>query len=166
MRTVPCFLSLLLVGCAHTAPVTARSEDVSSIDGLMKAFYEVVNLPPGAPRQWARDRTLYAPWIHFVSSGTTLEVFDHAAFVAATDPLIDAGFREREINRVVRRYGNVAHVESTYETRSGPSETLTRGVNFLELYFDGTRWWVASAVWQSESAELPIPPTLLSAEPG
>jgi hypothetical protein len=43
----------------------------------------------------------------------------------------------------------------------GPERRRSRGVNSIELYFDGTRWWIASVVWQSESPELPIPDSLL-----
>ena len=57
---------------------------------------------------------------------------------------------------------NLVHVDSTYETSIGPSGAeRSRGVNSLELYFDGERWWIASVAWQSESPALPIPKTLL-----
>src|ERR1700687_2290142 len=49
--------------------VSSRTEDVSSIDGIMKAFYEVVSGPAGEARQWSRDRTLYIPGVRFVSMG-------------------------------------------------------------------------------------------------
>ncbi|AGC43134.1 hypothetical protein MYSTI_01802 [Myxococcus stipitatus DSM 14675] len=175
MRThLVALLLLLSAGCTHAPSrpdaasssdaVAARPEDVATIDGVMKAFYEVVNIAPDEPRQWARDRTLYSPWIHFVAIGKTLEVYDHPRFVASTEPLIAGGFREWEIHRTVKRYGNIAHVASTYEARTGPGEgTSGRGVNYLQLYFDGTRWWVASLVWQSEDAANPIPPELLPA---
>ena len=37
-----------------------RPEDVSTIDGMIKAYYEVVSGPAGRPRQWDRDATLSA----------------------------------------------------------------------------------------------------------
>jgi hypothetical protein len=172
---------LLLAACATpgtptTAPgkplpvetVAPRAEDVGSVDGVLRAFYEVTNIAPGAPRQWARDRTLYVPWIRFVAlgHGTTgrsqVTVWTHDEFVAASDPLFEKGFVEREIHRVTRTYGNMVHVDSTYEALVGTgSPVQARGVNSLELYFDGQRWWVASVVWQSEDAAHPIPPELL-----
>ena len=148
--------------------VAPRPEDVGSVDGVMRAFYEVTNIAPGAPRQWGRDRTLYVPWIRFVALGPgatgrpAVNVWTHDEFVAASDPLFEKGFVEREIHRVTRRYGNMVHVDSTYETLTGTgSPVLGRGVNSLDLYFDGQRWWVASVVWQSEDAAHPIPPELL-----
>jgi hypothetical protein len=71
----------------EVASVAARPEDVSSVEGLMRAFYEVVNVRPDAPRQWGRDRTLYSPWIRFVATSTTaagqpkIEVWDHQQLV-------------------------------------------------------------------------------------
>ena len=181
MRSLSLLVVTLLLACASSTPagstapstvavepVAPRPEDVGSVDGIMRAFYEVTNVMPGAPRQWGRDRTLYVPWIRFVAlgSGTTgrpaVTVWTHPEFVAATDPLLEKGFVEREIHRTTRRYGNMVHVDSTYETLIGTGAPVRgRGVNSLDLYFDGQRWWVASVVWQSEDASHPIPAELL-----
>jgi hypothetical protein len=74
MSTRPLGLVLvaLAFGCAHAPPaapppVAASPADVATIEGLMTAFYDIVNVPPGSAPQWDRDRTLYVPWIHFVS---------------------------------------------------------------------------------------------------
>ena len=160
----------VLPACAHqpsgtikVESIAPRPDDVGSIDGLMRAFYDVVNIAPDAPRQWARDRTLYSPWIRFVGSGRGLKVYDHQSLVDDTEPMVQHGFRERELHRIVRKYGNIAQIESSYETLSGPRSELSRGVNYLQLYHDGARWWVTSVIWQSESAEHPIPPELTGA---
>ena len=101
-------LLALLLGCATAPPAppprAANPADVATIDGLMNAFYEVVNVAPDAPRQWDRDRTLYAPWLHFVSihdakDGPEVTSWTHPEFVAATEPLLKAGFQERELKR-------------------------------------------------------------------
>lgn len=176
MRTAPVNTPLLMTACAHSPEsatpsvqvetVPANPEDVSTIEGVMRAFYEVVNAAPDEPRQWARDRTLYAPWVRFVAIGSTLTVFDHPAFVEQAEPLMREGFREPELRRIVHRYGNIAHVASSYELqRRSDGARHSRGVNYIQLYFDGKRWWVASVVWQSEDAEHPIPPELLPPVP-
>ncbi|MBI4913235.1 MAG: hypothetical protein HY823_10895 [Acidobacteria bacterium] len=146
-------------------PVVApRPEDVGSLDGMMKAWYEIVSGPPGQPRDWGRDRSLYVPGVRFVSTAfkdgrPTARVMDHQAYVDANhEALIKKGFFETEIHRVTRRYGNIAHVWSTYESRAtekGP--LIARGINSIELYWDGARWWIAGAVWFEESPEHPIP---------
>src|SRR4029077_8164329 len=48
-------------------PVAARPEDVSTIDGIVKALYESISGPPGQPRQWSRDRTLYIESVQFIA---------------------------------------------------------------------------------------------------
>lgn len=165
---------LLMAGCRTPSPtasvpvprVAPRQEDVASIDGLMRPFYEVVNVAPEEPRQWSRDRTLYSPWIRFVATGTSpttgrtrAEAWDHQRLVDESEPLLRKGFREREIHRSLHRYGNIAHVDSTYETTfgTGAQVEVSRGVNSVELYFDGTRWWIASVMWMSEDEGHPIP---------
>jgi hypothetical protein len=164
--------SILAWGCAHApAPAKAaapRPEDVATIDGLVKAYYDIVNVEPDGPRQWERDRTLYSPWIHFVaiSKGKDgrlkISRATHQEFVDETEPMLKLGFRETEIGRQMHQYGNIAHVESSYETYVGTvNPEKSRGVNYLELFYDGSRWWVASAVWQTEDAEHPIPAELL-----
>src|SRR2546422_6791573 len=72
---------------------------------------------------------------------------DHQAFVDATDSeFVHEGFYEREIHRVTRAYGNITQVWSTYEERRAPDGPVQgRGINALQLFWDGKRWWVASA---------------------
>jgi hypothetical protein len=151
--------------------IAADADDVSSVDGLMRAFYAVVNVRPDGQRLWARDRTLYSPWVRFVATSmsakgaTEVEVWNHQQLVDASEPLVQRGFSEIEIHRNTRRYGNIAHVDSTYETmlESANGPQRSRGVNSIELYFDGQRWWVASVMWMSEAAGHPIPASLLPA---
>src|SRR5437660_10148507 len=50
----------------EVATVEPRVEDVATIDGIVKAYYEVVSGPAGKPREWARDRTLYIKDLRFV----------------------------------------------------------------------------------------------------
>lgn len=33
----------------------------------------------------------------------------------------------------------------------------SRGVNSLELFHDGQRWWIASRLWAAELPQAPIP---------
>lgn len=152
----------------ETKPADQR--DVSTIDGIVKAFYETVSGPKGAPRQWSRDKTLYMPDVRFVGMSEQdgkirVGVMDHQRYVNATNgSFVANGFHEREINRVVRRFGNIAHVFSTYEFNSDDMTDKGRGVNSIELYWDGTRWWISSASWDDERPNNPIPKEFLPAK--
>jgi hypothetical protein len=154
--------------------IEPRPEDVATIDGIIKAYYEVISGPAGQPRQWSRDRTLYIPDIRFVamsedkSAHPRAHIASHEQFVkASNDMLVKEGFYESEIHRSTQRFGNIAHVFSTYESRikaGGP--VIARGINSLELFSDGKRWWIASAVWDDERADNPLPPEYLTGESG
>ena len=148
--------------------VPPRATDVASVDGVVKAYYDVISGPAGEPRQWSRDRSLYIPDLRFVATGFARErpyarVMDHQTFVDGSDSaMVHDGFFEREIHRVTRSYGNIVQVFSTYEEhRTADGPVAGRGVNALQLFWDGTRWWVASAVWFEEDAAHPIPADLL-----
>jgi sugar lactone lactonase YvrE len=155
----------------HVAVPTmpARPEDVATIDGVIKAYYDVISGPPGQPRQWSRDRTLYWPGLRFFSAGAkpdgtpTVDVLTHQQYVDMTNAgYVKRGFDEHEIHRVTNRIGNIAHVMSTYDTRRTPGgPLLARGVNSIDLYWDGTRWWITAASWDDERPGSPIPPELL-----
>ena len=75
---------------------------------------------------------------------------------------VTQGFQEREINRVVRRFGNLAHVFSTYEFSTADGKVKGRGVNSIELFWDGARWWIAAASWDEERPDNPIPKEFLN----
>jgi hypothetical protein len=56
----------------------------------------------------------------------------------------------------------VAHVFSTYEARRTPQgPIIARGVNSIELFYDGKRWWIVAAIWDNERENSPIPPEFL-----
>lgn len=147
------------------AAIAPRPEDVASIDGILHAFYDVISGPAGQPRQWARDRTLYIPDVHFVSLSSDTaghvraDVVDHQTFVDRSDAsLVRRGFFETEIHRTTARFGNLVHVFSTYEMRERvDSPVFGRGINSIELFWDGTRWWIAGAQWDDERPDNPIP---------
>jgi hypothetical protein len=149
----------------YVPTIAPRPDDVASIDGVIKAYYEVISGEAGQPRQWARDRTLYIPDLRFVSMAEDKQgrpvarIATHQQYVDQTDPMVmHEGFFEKEIHRVTERFGNIAHVFSTYESRlksNGP--VIARGINSIELFWDGQRWWIANAIWDDERSDNPIP---------
>ncbi len=130
-----------------------RAEDIESIDSIIKAFYEVISGPAGAPRQWNRDSALHLPQALFfqVRKDNSIRVETKAQYNARVDAwLVEHGFFEYETERETRLYGSVAHVLSTYESKyalDGP--VIGGGKNSIQLVHDGTRWWIASAAWNS-----------------
>jgi hypothetical protein len=147
-----------------------RPADVLTLDGIVNAYYAVITGPPGQPRQWGRDRTLYWPGIRFFAASTApdgtpkVTVTTHQEYVDLTNvSFVRTGFDEHEIHRNTQRIGNIAHIMSTYETRHTPSgPLLARGVNSLDLFWDGKRWWIISASWDDERPGSPIPKEMLN----
>src|SRR4028118_606036 len=90
-------------------------------------------------------------------------IMTHEQYINSTnDFAVKEGFFEREIGRTVRQFGNIAHVFSAYEWETtGGKKEKGRGVNSIELYWDGKRWWITSASWDSERSENPIPKEFL-----
>lgn len=144
--------------------VSARAQDVETIDGIVAAFYEVISGPVGQAREWGRDATLYLEPIFFTiaridpETGAPLgRTISKQEFVDESDAwLIENGFVEREIHRETRRFGNIAHVWSTYAWSTADGGT-GRGINGIHLYHDGSRWWITHATWDSEREDNPIP---------
>lgn len=146
----------------HIPQNELRAEDVSSIDGIIRAYYQVVSGPAGQPREWGRDATLYIPGVRFVvfskdrNGKTSAQSMTHQEFVDSSDrAMVAKGFYEREIHRIVHRAGDVAHILSTAENSASPNGPAQgRSIDSLELYWDGKRWWIASAnVWELSSGE-------------
>lgn len=140
--------ALAMICATASAQQEARSEDVATIDGIMRAYYEVVSGPQGESADLERDRTLHHPeaWIAIAgtdASGTprvTIMTLD--GYHGDNAPRRE-GFWEWETDRVTRRSGNMVHVWSSYASaRTDDREPYARGVNSITLFHDGTRWWI------------------------
>lgn len=151
-----------------------RPEDVSTIEGIVQASYETISGGIGVPRQWGRDRTLFAPSVLYISISkdktgvVKARTSDYQEYLDESDDfLVKQGFTEVELGRKVERFGNVATVLSSYEGKVQlTGKVVTRGVNIFSLYFDGKRWWIQTMLWDEERPENPIPAELLSGKKG
>ena len=144
----------------------ARPEDVSSPEAIVAAVYEVLSGRAGEERDWARWRILYAPNARLIpiekdADGTTApSVLSPEEYIASRKSLLSAGdFYEWETGREELRSGSVAHVWSIYEAARTPGgEPIRRGANSIQLWNDGSRWWILSVTWDAvNAAELTRP---------
>lgn len=165
-------LAVTLTTAAHAqgapaAPATpaARPGDVGTIDSLITALYATISGPVGQPRQWERFHSLMHPQARLIPTGCDtagtcrLRVWTPAEYRARSDSILMAvGFTERELKHTVDRYGDIAHAFSSYESfRDGQAKPFARGINSIQLFWDGTRWWVMSIFWDSERPNNPLP---------
>ena len=142
---------------------TAMEADFSSIDGIVKALYESITFREGDEFDAEGFRSLFmadAPFIRMQPAGPNRMNLD--SFVESFKERIRTGaltsFYEAELSRKSESYGSIAQVFSTYEkgmSTNDPARYI-RGINSLQLFHDGERWWIASIVWQDEQPDLPL----------
>jgi len=161
-----------LVAQESPVPIDAatklRPADVASIDSIIVALYAAISGPKDAPRDWARLRPLFLPGARLIPTWRRegvagYRVWNVEEYITAAGPgLMRNGFYEREIGRKMERYGNVVHMMSAYESRFTPADPkpFSRGINSIQLFHDGTRWWIVTVFWDSERPDNPIPPAM------
>ena len=147
----------------------ASLSDVVSIDAIVTAAYEVISGPAGKKRDWNRERSLFLSGARLIPTAVEAgrndvdlapQMLDVEGYIARVEPLIEKkGFYEKEIARRVEQFGQIAHVWSTYESRHDPRDPkpFMRGINSMQLFNDGKRWWIVSIYWQHESAQHSLP---------
>lgn len=138
--------------------------DVGSVDAIILALYDVISGPAG-PRDWARERNLFHPAAQMMRgnpSGPGLTVMSLDEFIAACAPRFEhEAFYELEIGREEVRFGRWVHAMSAYESRhAADALPYARGVNSIQLWSEGDRWWVVNVIWDWEGPGLSIPPRL------
>jgi hypothetical protein len=130
------------------------SDDTRSLDSILLALYDVISGPAGE-RDWDRCANLFAPGARMVvlrnadaklihpQVMTPADYAEHAApFFAKT------AFYEIEVERKVERFGPLVHAWSSYESRHDPAEEpFDRGVNSIQVFDDGQRWWILTVTW-------------------
>lgn len=168
----------VILACAGPAaaqspppPVPAAAPaDVATPEAIVAALYDVISGDAGVARDWDRFRSLFHPTGRLMPSGTNREgqgrvrAITPDEYIAGSEPfLVGEGFHEREIARSTERFGSIVHVWSTYEAVRSLSDSapFVRGINSIQLFHDGARWWVISVYWQAETPDAPIPAAYL-----
>jgi hypothetical protein len=150
---------------AQPAPAPTPTH-LKSIDSILTALYAVISGPAG-DRDWPRFRSLFAKGARLTS--VTKNSADHPArLLGAEEYATLAGgyfkthaFYENAIVNKVDRFGNIAQVFSSYESRNAPNEKpFARGINSIQLFYDQNRWYVLSILWDEETPTNPLPANL------
>jgi hypothetical protein len=165
IRILAPFVLLILLTLPSAAQNKPQHPDLSSIDGVLKSFYESLGFPEGKGPDWPQFRNLFgyatSPCVRV--AGDSVMTMDREGFIAFFSGRITKGtlksFAEREISRTSESFGRIAQVFSTYEKRMNLASggAPVRGINSFSLFFKDDRWWIASVVWQDESEAKPIP---------
>lgn len=149
----------------------ANPADVSSLDAIIAALYDVISGPAGQQRNWDRMRSLFIPGARLIPTTASSQgkvvprVLDVEGYIGRAGPNLEKnGFFEREISRKTDTFGNITQLFSTYESRHTKEDAkpFARGINSIQLVNDGTRWWVVTIFWDSERPDNPIPEKYLT----
>ena len=169
-------LAILFTFQTAMAQTTKEADpaDVSTLDGIMKAVYDVISGDRGKARDWDRFRSLFHKDARLIPAGKNAQTGVVGAraltpedYIKRSEPfLLKEGFFEREIARRVETYGNITHVFSTYESRHSVTDKtpFARGINSFQLLNDGKRWWVITIYWEGETQENPLPKKYLKSQ--
>lgn len=170
IRSVAAIVGVLVL-LLSAGPVRAQyplPEDVASPEAIVTATYRSLDRAPGEPFQWDRFRSLYLPDATLIpnteQTGGDFRVLSPDGFISWIDSVVtiggpnDQGFSEEEVHQIVERYGDVAHVFSTYRKRFwDDDQVLGRGINSFQVVRHDGRWWIAGVVWDEEVGAGAIP---------
>ena len=162
-------LTLMAIAGQALAQTGPRPSDVESPEAIVEAAYAVIARAPGEAFDWDRFRALFLPEARMISNTEqrqgSFDVLTPEEFIAWVDGATpppgsdsDQGFQEEQIASQIVRYGDIAHVFSTYQKHFwGSDEILGRGINSFQLVWNDGRWWIAGIVWDEEDGAGPIP---------
>ncbi|WP_164005335.1 hypothetical protein [Psychroflexus aurantiacus] len=139
------------------------AEDVNSVDAVINAYYDVVSGSSSEPWEFERDKFIHSK----IALITRLDENGRAESHRLEAEYIPMGlyFYEKELKRIVIKYGNIAQVWSAFEIRTDPNtESPIRGVNSIQLHHENGRWWIDSWTCEMESEKSPVVTEFLSNE--
>ncbi len=147
-------------------PEKDYTENVLTLDSAINSLYSVISGEKKEKRDWALFKFLFYPEAKLIASGKNDDGKPQVKYMKPEDYikisgkwLVENGFFEKEIHRSIDHFGSMAQVFSTYETyHSKKDETpFMRGINSIQLFNDGKRWWIVNVYWSQESKRNPIP---------
>ncbi len=153
--------------------INADPSDVSTLDGIIKAFYESISFSSGSQPNFRRFRTLFHPRGMLVPSKVDKmlpqSAMDIDSFIKnSVENIVLTGMERKgsiigEIARRTLTFGNITHIFSTFETKNkyDDPKAQQRGVYSIQMIKDNHRWWVISLIWETERQDMPLPKAYL-----
>jgi len=141
--------------------VNRPPHEFATLDGILNALYELISGPAGQKRNWEQYRSLFLsnarlmPVVHGSGDKPHVRQLTIDDYINRVEPIFASeDFWEQETSRQTEVFGHVAHVLSAYESlRSPEGVPFDRGANSIQLFNDGSRWWVVSVMWNTSRAE-------------
>lgn len=160
--------SIPLVNAANAQSHNADgNEDLGTVNGIIHTLYDVISGPVGETRNWNLFRSLF---VENARMYIAVPDKDSSAVLKSITPeeyaernktrLADIGFNEDELYRITNTYGAGTQIFSTYEshfTNKDGAQEITKGVNNIQLYFDGDRYYIVSIFWDANAKNIEVP---------
>lgn len=160
-RNLSSNMNLTTLLCAVAVAGGQGTASDTLLDQSIRDLYAAISGPKGQPRDEVKLRGVLLPDCRLgmprTRDGvTTLATMTVDQYISRNFPVMEReGFEERELARRTERFGSIAHIWSSFETRMG--ETTSRGINTIQCLFDGTRWRVVSILWDNEGPGKALP---------
>lgn len=130
------------------------AKDVKSVDSIINAYYDVVSGSSNEPWEFERDKYIHSKNAVITRLDENGKAESHtleAEYIPiGLSPKED--FYEKELKRVVSKFGNIAQVWSAFEIRTDlKTESNIRGLNSVQLHYENGRWFIDSWTCEMES---------------
>ena len=152
---------------SHPEWPKANPADVATIESTVRAFYDAISTPAGGRLNRDRLRSLFVPAGRIVAgrapnSGQAADVIflSPDEYAAISDAhTVSKGFFDHNLANHIERFGAMAHVYSTYESRFDRESTkpVARGIKSIELLNSDNRWYIVQVYYDLERPDNPIP---------
>ena len=165
-----CLAAVILAPTIHAQDVETTvpaCPSTATLDQLIKAVDDAVSGPANKDRTCFR--ALFLPDARLIpirvgaDSTATPRILSVEDWINAVAKRGSDVFYEKQIKVQSETYGHMAHLWSTYETRTTPDgkppegKVLDRGINSIQAIFDGKQWHVFQIIWQAESPTERVP---------
>jgi hypothetical protein len=154
------FIAVLFVNSAFSQ---REKKSVAGVNTTVTRLIEIISGPKGVERDEAAFRDLFSLNARLGWVGTKE---DSTAFVHLTvDEFIkrswrfysEYGFKEKVYKNTINIYGNIAQVFQSYGTSINDKPERNRGINNIQLVYEGGKWKIVSIIWENESVGNRIP---------
>ena len=140
--------------------MTSDPGDTATTESIVRTAYAMLSGRALEPRDWDRWRSLHAPGARLIpieegGDGSRIaRVMTPDEYIASRAPFFaQTDFFEWETAREELRCGDLVHVWSSYDGAHEPGgPAIRRGVNSIQLWHDGQRWWILSVAWDAVEA--------------
>jgi len=166
MRYFLIFTTLFFTLVFHGQTTSDYSDKVQTMDSTLETLYSVISGEKGEARNWELFTYLFKDGAQLIPTQKNKDGLVDLRYMSPKDYvetsgkwLEENGFFEKEIHRVAHTFGAITEVFSTYESYHSQKDEqpFARGINSIQLLYDGSRWWVVNIYWMQETDEYPIP---------